>query len=78
MVCWLLVGSALFSGVFAILGGQALLEEWVLSFNMTPLTFMLLSQAIIFVLGWPLEWTADLPAAVETLQHRPCGARLCS
>ena len=54
MVCWLFVGSALFSGVFAILGGQALVEQWVLSLNMTPIQFMILSQAIIFVLGWPL------------------------
>jgi TRAP-type mannitol/chloroaromatic compound transport system permease large subunit len=57
MVCWLFVGSALFSGVFAILGGQALLESWVLALHLTPLQFMLLSQAIIFILGWPLEWT---------------------
>ncbi|MES3015252.1 MAG: TRAP transporter large permease subunit [Pseudomonadota bacterium] len=57
MVCWLFVGSALFSAVFALLGGQRLVEEWVLSMNLTPLQFMLLSQAIIFVLGWPLEWT---------------------
>ena len=57
MVCWLFVGSALFSAVFAILGGQQLVEEWVLALNLTPLQFMLLSQAIIFVLGWPLEWT---------------------
>src|SRR5256885_7977719 len=57
MVCWVFVGSALFSAVFAILGGQALLEQWVLSLNMSPVQFMILSQAIIFVLGWPLEWT---------------------
>jgi TRAP-type mannitol/chloroaromatic compound transport system permease large subunit len=57
MVCWLFVGSAIFSAVFAILGGQHLVEQWVLSLNMTPLQFLLLSQAIIFVLGWPLEWT---------------------
>jgi TRAP-type mannitol/chloroaromatic compound transport system permease large subunit len=57
MVCWLFVGSALFSAVFAILGGQRLVEEWVLSMNLTPFQFLLLSQAIIFVLGWPLEWT---------------------
>ena len=57
MVCWLFVGSALFSAVFAILGGQALLEKWVLSLNLSPLEFMILSQAIIFILGWPLEWT---------------------
>jgi TRAP-type mannitol/chloroaromatic compound transport system permease large subunit len=73
MVCWLFVGSALFSGVFAILGGQGLLERWVLSFNMTPVTFMLLSQAIIFVLGWPLEWTEIIvifvPIFLPLLKH---------
>jgi TRAP-type mannitol/chloroaromatic compound transport system permease large subunit len=73
MVCWLFVGSALFSGVFAILGGQALVEQWVLSFNMTPIQFMLLSQAIIFVLGWPLEWTEIIvifvPIFLPLLKH---------
>lgn len=57
MVCWLFVGSALFSAVFAILGGQRLVEEWVMALNLTPIQFLLLSQAIIFILGWPLEWT---------------------
>ena len=57
MVCWLFVGSALFSAVFALLGGQRLVEEWVLGMDLSPLQFLLLSQAIIFVLGWPLEWT---------------------
>jgi len=73
MVCWLFVGSALFSGVFAILGGQALLEHWVLGLNMSPITFMLLSQAIIFVLGWPLEWTEIIiifvPIFLPMLKH---------
>jgi TRAP-type mannitol/chloroaromatic compound transport system permease large subunit len=57
MVCWLFVGSSIFSAAFALLGGQDLVEKWVLSLNMTPLQFMLLSQFIIFILGWPLEWT---------------------
>ena len=57
MVCWLFVGSALFSAVFALLGGQRIIEEWVMGMNLTSLQFLLLSQAIIFVLGWPLEWT---------------------
>ncbi len=57
MVCWLFVGSALFSAVFAILGGQHLVETWVMSMDLSPMQFLLLSQAIIFVLGWPLEWT---------------------
>ncbi len=57
MVCWLFVGSGLFSAVFALHGGQSLIERWVLSMNLSPLGFLLLAQAIIFVLGWPLEWT---------------------
>ena len=57
MVCWLFVGSAIFSAAFALLGGQALVEQWVLSMNLTKVEFLVLSQVIIFVLGWPLEWT---------------------
>jgi TRAP-type mannitol/chloroaromatic compound transport system permease large subunit len=73
MVCWLFVGSALFSAVFALLGGQRVVEEWVLSMNLTPLQFLLLSQAIIFILGWPLEWTEIIvifvPIFLPLLQH---------
>ena len=57
MVCWLFVGSSIFSAAFALLGGQELIEAWVLSLGLTTLQFMLLSQFIIFILGWPLEWT---------------------
>ena len=57
MVCWLFVGSAIFSAAFALLGGQELVEQWVMSMNLTKTQFLLLSQVIIFVLGWPLEWT---------------------
>jgi TRAP-type mannitol/chloroaromatic compound transport system permease large subunit len=57
MVCWLFVGSSIFSASFALLGGQDLIERWVLSLGLTPLEFMILAQCIIFVLGWPLEWT---------------------
>jgi TRAP-type mannitol/chloroaromatic compound transport system permease large subunit len=57
MVCWLFVGSAIFSAAFALLGGQELVERWVMSMNLTQTEFLILSQVIIFVLGWPLEWT---------------------
>jgi TRAP-type mannitol/chloroaromatic compound transport system permease large subunit len=73
MVCWLFVGSALFSAVFAILGGQALLEGWVLALDMSPTQFMILSMAIIFLLGWPLEWTEIIiifvPIFLPMLKH---------
>ena len=57
MVCWLFVGSSIFSAAFALLGGQEIVETWVLSLGLTPIQFMILAQIIIFVLGWPLEWT---------------------
>jgi TRAP-type mannitol/chloroaromatic compound transport system permease large subunit len=73
MVCWLFIGSALFSGVFAILGGQQLVETWVLALNLSPIQFMILSQAIIFILGWPLEWTEIIvifvPIFLPLLKH---------
>jgi TRAP-type mannitol/chloroaromatic compound transport system permease large subunit len=57
MVCWLFIGSGIFSAAFALLGGQEVVEHWVLSLGLTPLQFMILAQFIIFILGWPLEWT---------------------
>jgi TRAP-type mannitol/chloroaromatic compound transport system permease large subunit len=57
MVCWLFVGSSIFSAAFALLGGQGIIERWVLGLDLTPVQFMVLAQAIIFLLGWPLEWT---------------------
>ena len=57
MVCWLFVGSSIFSASFALLGGQEVIEHWVLSLGLTSFQFMVLAQFIIFILGWPLEWT---------------------
>jgi TRAP-type mannitol/chloroaromatic compound transport system permease large subunit len=57
MVCWLFVGSSIFAAAFALLGGQEIINTWVKSMDMTPLQFLLLAQVIIFLLGWPLEWT---------------------
>ncbi len=57
MVCWLFVGSATFASVFAYLGGNVVIRDFVLGMNLNPITFLLLSLLIIFILGWPLEWT---------------------
>ena len=73
MVCWLFIGSGIFSAAFAILGGQEVVEKWVLSLNMTPVQFMILAQFIIFILGWPLEWTEIIiifmPIFIPLLPH---------
>jgi tripartite ATP-independent transporter DctM subunit len=57
MVCWLFVGSAIFSSVFGYLGGQDLVEQFFKSLPLNTFTFMILAQLLIFILGWPLEWT---------------------
>src|SRR5687768_2278916 len=57
MVCFLFVGSWTFSAVFAVLGGQQVVEQFFLSLNLSQTGFLLLTQVIIFLLGWPLEWT---------------------
>jgi tripartite ATP-independent transporter DctM subunit len=57
MVCWLFIGSFTFSAIFAYLGGHEPIERFVLAMNLNPTGFMILAQLIIFLLGWPLEWT---------------------
>jgi tripartite ATP-independent transporter DctM subunit len=57
MVCWLFVGSATFASIFSYLGGEAIIKSFVLGLELSPITFLLASQFIIFILGWPLEWT---------------------
>lgn len=57
MVCWLFVGSWTFASVFSYLGGHDIIREWVLSLELSTVGFLILAQAIIFLLGWPLEWT---------------------
>jgi tripartite ATP-independent transporter DctM subunit len=73
MVCWLFVGSSIFSAAFALLGGQGLIERWVLGLDISPIQFMILAQIIIFLLGWPLEWTEIIvifmPIFIPLLGH---------
>jgi TRAP-type mannitol/chloroaromatic compound transport system permease large subunit len=73
MVCWLFVGSSIFSAAFALLGGQELINTWVLSLDMTSVQFMILAQVVIFLLGWPLEWTEIIvifmPIFIPLLPH---------
>ncbi len=73
MVCWLFIGSALFSSVFALHGGQGLIERWVLGMELSPVGFLITAQVIIFLLGWPLEWTEIIvifcPIFIPLLSH---------
>ena len=57
MVCWLFVGSWTFSSVFSYLGGEQLISDFVIGLNLSPIMFLIMAQLIIFLLGWPLEWS---------------------
>ena len=57
MVCWLFVGSYIFAAVFSYLGGEHVISEFVQGLNLTPIQFLIMAQLIIFLLGWPLEWS---------------------
>jgi tripartite ATP-independent transporter DctM subunit len=73
MVGWLFVGSFTFSAVFAILGGDAVIKDFVVGLDLSPLMFLLVTQIIIFILGWPLEWTEIIvifvPIFLPLLDH---------
>ncbi|MEQ8708299.1 MAG: TRAP transporter large permease subunit [Rhodospirillales bacterium] len=60
MVCWLFVGSWTFASVFSYLGGHEIIEHFILGFDLAPWQFLVLVQLIIFILGWPLEWSEIL------------------
>lgn len=57
MVCWLFIGAYIFTSVFGWLGGHHVVEEAVKALDLSPVMFLILAQLIIFLLGWPLEWT---------------------
>ena len=60
MIMWLFIGSWTFSSVFSYLGGHEVFEHFFKSMDLAPWQFLVITQIIIFLLGWPLEWTEIL------------------
>ena len=60
MIMWLFIGSWTFSSVFSYLGGHEVFEHFFKSMELAPWQFLVITQIIIFLLGWPLEWTEIL------------------
>ena len=60
MIMWLFIGSWTFSSVFSYLGGHEVFEHFFKSMDLAPWQFLIITQIIIFLLGWPLEWTEIL------------------
>jgi tripartite ATP-independent transporter DctM subunit len=81
MVCWLFVGSWTFSSVFSYLGGEQLVSDFVIGLDLSPVMFLILAQLIIFLLGWPLEWSEIIiifvPICLPLLPHFGIDPRFC-
>ena len=60
MIMWLFIGSWTFASVFSYLGGHEVFEQFFKSMDLKPWQFLVITQIIIFLLGWPLEWTEIL------------------
>jgi TRAP-type mannitol/chloroaromatic compound transport system permease large subunit len=73
MVCYLFVGSWTFSSIFSYLGGESVIKEFMLSMDLNTVQFLLITQFIIFILGWPLEWSEIIiifvPIFLPLLEH---------
>ena len=60
MIMWLFIGSWTFASVFSYLGGHEVFENFFNGLQLETWQFLLITQIIIFLLGWPLEWTEIL------------------
>jgi tripartite ATP-independent transporter DctM subunit len=73
MVCFLFIGSWTFSSVFSYLGGEGVIKAFVLGLDLNTVAFLILAQIIIFLLGWPLEWSEIIiifvPIFLPLLEH---------
>jgi tripartite ATP-independent transporter DctM subunit len=56
MILLLVAASNFFGAVFSRMGSPALIAESLLTLSYSPTLMLLLILAIIFILGWPLEW----------------------
>ena len=55
LILFLVAASNFFGAVFSSLGTPTLLTEFLLSWDMST-TILIIIMAMIFLLGWPLEW----------------------
>jgi len=56
LILFLVAASNFFGSVFSKLGTPGMLTEYLLTLEMSPYMILLIIMALIFLLGWPLEW----------------------
>jgi len=56
LIMFLVAASNFFGAEFSSLGTPKLMTEMLMGLDMSPYLILLLVMALIFLLGWPLEW----------------------
>ena len=56
LIMFLVAASNFFGAVFSTLGTPKMLTELLLAWELSPMIVLLAIMALIFLLGWPLEW----------------------
>jgi TRAP-type mannitol/chloroaromatic compound transport system permease large subunit len=56
LILFLVAASNFFGAVFARLGTPTMLADALMGMDLNPYVTLLIIMALIFLLGWPLEW----------------------
>ena len=56
LICFLVAASNFFGAVFARLGTPNMMTDLLLSLDVSPYMMLAIIMAVIFLMGWPLEW----------------------
>ena len=67
LIMFLVAASNFFGAQFSALGTPKMMTELLLGLEMSPYLILLLVMALIFLLGWPLEWVPIVLIVVPIL-----------
>ncbi len=67
LILILVAASNFFGAVFSRLGTPQMMSEYMLALDLPPMVILLMIMALIFVLGWPLEWVPIVLIVVPIL-----------
>ena len=67
LIMFLVAASNFFGAEFSTLGTPKMMTEALLSLDLSPYAVLILIMALIFLLGWPLEWVPIVLIVVPIL-----------
>ena len=68
LILFLVAASNFFGAVFSRLGTPGLITDWLLALDLSPSLIIIMILAMVFILGWPLEWVPIVLIILPSLQ----------